>query len=122
MKFASYVALGAASYGLLQDNGDILDLPKSSPGLPADLIGFIAAGESALDAARAAQAAMLPAAILKADTITLTAPIPRPAKNVFCVGRNYREHGFGSCQDCLHRSCAVLHLHCNTPNCFHAVS
>jgi 2-keto-4-pentenoate hydratase/2-oxohepta-3-ene-1,7-dioic acid hydratase in catechol pathway len=92
MKFASYITLGTASYGLLQHNGDILDLPKASPGLPVDLAGFIAAGEPALEAARAAQAAMPIAAIVTAASLTITAPIPRPAKNVFCVGRNYRDH------------------------------
>lgn len=26
------------------------------------------------------------------ETITLQAPIPRPSKNIFCVGKNYRDH------------------------------
>ncbi len=92
MKFASYVSADKASYGLLQDNGDILDLPAASPGLPATLAGFIAAGESAVAAARAAQAALPAAALVPAASLRITAPIPRPSKNVFCVGRNYRDH------------------------------
>jgi 2-keto-4-pentenoate hydratase/2-oxohepta-3-ene-1,7-dioic acid hydratase in catechol pathway len=26
------------------------------------------------------------------DRVTLEAPIPRPARNIFCIGKNYREH------------------------------
>ncbi len=26
------------------------------------------------------------------DTVTLLAPIPRPRRNIFCVGKNYRDH------------------------------
>jgi 2-keto-4-pentenoate hydratase/2-oxohepta-3-ene-1,7-dioic acid hydratase in catechol pathway len=26
------------------------------------------------------------------DAVTLLAPIPRPARNIFCVGKNYRDH------------------------------
>ena len=29
---------------------------------------------------------------LPADAITLRAPLPRPRRNLFCVGRNYRAH------------------------------
>src|SRR6185437_14157332 len=30
--------------------------------------------------------------LLTLDEVELLAPIPRPRKNVFCVGRNYAEH------------------------------
>src|SRR6266550_3813597 len=29
---------------------------------------------------------------IRADKARLEAPIPRPARNVFCLGRNYKEH------------------------------
>jgi 2-keto-4-pentenoate hydratase/2-oxohepta-3-ene-1,7-dioic acid hydratase in catechol pathway len=32
------------------------------------------------------------AAIIKREDVVLVAPLPRPTKNVFCVGRNYAEH------------------------------
>jgi len=32
------------------------------------------------------------AAVVAASAVILEAPLPRPAKNVFCVGRNYAEH------------------------------
>jgi 2-keto-4-pentenoate hydratase/2-oxohepta-3-ene-1,7-dioic acid hydratase in catechol pathway len=40
---------------------------------------------------RAALAAKIDALPL-ADSATLAAPIPRPARNIFCVGKNYYEH------------------------------
>ncbi len=92
MKFASYTANGTAGYGLLQDNGDLLDLCIAVPSLPADLAGFIHAGESAVETALKVEATKPAAALRKAADITLLAPIPHPARNVFCVGRNYREH------------------------------
>eukprot|EP01037_Dinobryon_pediforme_P001405 gene1405-1426_t len=100
MRFVSYVAGDVSSYGLLQDNGDVVDLPAAAASLneslpQAGLVDFIAAGEPAIAVARkvaAAEAASLTQALHKADALRLIAPIPRPAKNVFCVGRNYREH------------------------------
>ena len=42
--------------------------------------------------ARRAAAAGQPAPRLAVDAITLRAPLPRPRRNMFCVGRNYRSH------------------------------
>ena len=97
MRFVSYSNGGVSSYGLLQDNGDVLDLPEAATALgeslPADsLVAFIAAGEPAIAIAKRAQAAGHGAALHAAAKVHLTAPIPRPTKNVFCVGRNYRDH------------------------------
>lgn len=64
---------------------------------PADMLQLIAGGAAALaelarvlDAAKGAadnSALWLPLA-----NVQLKAPIPRPRKNVFCVGRNYKAH------------------------------
>jgi 2-keto-4-pentenoate hydratase/2-oxohepta-3-ene-1,7-dioic acid hydratase in catechol pathway len=105
MRFASYAPLGAdsvsISYGLLLDSGDMLDLPRAAacagattPG--AGLLAFIADGAPSLALAkqlaeRATDPALAPA-LLTPDGFRLLAPIPRPAKNVFCVGRNYKDH------------------------------
>jgi 2-keto-4-pentenoate hydratase/2-oxohepta-3-ene-1,7-dioic acid hydratase in catechol pathway len=55
---------------------------------------LIEAGEQGLEAAHAlvAKAATLGSAIVPAESVVFAAPLPRPAKNVFCVGRNYAEH------------------------------
>lgn len=61
-------------------------------GAASGMLALIADGDEALQAVaqvveRAPEDAMLPLA-----TVELLAPIPRPRKNVFCVGRNYAEH------------------------------
>ena len=90
MRFASYRQGEAVSYGLVDETG-VLDLPKAAGrDVPADLLGLIAGGKPALDAARAAASGG--GARVALSTLTLVAPIPRPGKNVFCVGRNYKEH------------------------------
>lgn len=57
--------------------------------LPAAMADFIALGDAGLD--RAEQALASGAGMVGAD-VRLLAPIPPQSKNLFCVGRNYREH------------------------------
>jgi 2-keto-4-pentenoate hydratase/2-oxohepta-3-ene-1,7-dioic acid hydratase in catechol pathway len=96
MKFVSFAHGDHRSYGLLLDDGAVLDLPKAARiaafTLPANLAEFIAAGAPVLAAAGALLALRSKEAVYKATDIHLLAPIPRPTKNVFCVGRNYHDH------------------------------
>jgi 2-keto-4-pentenoate hydratase/2-oxohepta-3-ene-1,7-dioic acid hydratase in catechol pathway len=96
MKFVSYATASRSSYGLLSEEGDLLDLPaaaKHAGGtLPERLAGFIAAGVPALELARQLAAGDWAPFRKAAHDVKLLAPIPRPAKNVFCVGRNFRDH------------------------------
>ena len=71
--------------GALDEAGRVLDLAAADPALPRDMLGLI--GNGALGAAMAAQAT---APVVEGATIL--APIPRPTKNIFCVGKNYHEH------------------------------
>lgn len=89
MRFASYRSGKTQSYGLVSDDG-VLDVPKLAPDLPPDLLSLVAAGPAGLDAVRRATARG--GNVVPLSSLTLTAPIPRPGKNVFCVGRNYKEH------------------------------
>jgi 2-keto-4-pentenoate hydratase/2-oxohepta-3-ene-1,7-dioic acid hydratase in catechol pathway len=73
--------------GSLDSAGKVLDLGAADESLPRDMIALIAGGAGVLAAARAAEA-KAPVA----EGATILAPIPRPAKNVFCVGKNYHEH------------------------------
>ena len=61
-----------------------------------DLQQVIALGPMTADVTNAIAAAMtsgqLAGAEQSASKVHLQAPLPHPAKNVFCVGRNYREH------------------------------
>ena len=54
------------------------------------MIGLIAAGTAALHAAR--DAASGEASGVQISSVRLLAPIPRPRRNVVCVGLNYSEH------------------------------
>ena len=74
--------------GALTADGVVLDLAAVDPALAGGNMAALAAGGAAA-IAHARQAAERAKAV--PDAI-LCAPIPRPPKNVFCVGKNYREH------------------------------
>ena len=76
-----------ARVGVLQD-GMVADLATVGPALT--MVELIAGGEVAL-AAVADAMAQGPARVPLSE-VRLLAPIPQPRRNVFAVGRNYREH------------------------------
>jgi len=82
---------GKCRLGILdRARGEVIDFSRVAPGLPQDMAAFIALGEQGLAEARRAEASgerCVPLA-----QVRLTAPIPKPARNIFCVGKNYREH------------------------------
>lgn len=89
MKLVTFEDRGGRRIGLL-DQASVVDLAAGDPGLPRDLLTFIQWGDRALDPARGVLASghhRLPL-----DQVRLRAPIPRPARNVFCVGKNYHAH------------------------------
>ena len=72
--------------GALVDQG-VVDLTDA--GLPADMTELIRLGDPAL--ASAAEAIEHAAPVPDHD-VRIHPPIPRPRKNVMCVGRNYADH------------------------------
>jgi 2-keto-4-pentenoate hydratase/2-oxohepta-3-ene-1,7-dioic acid hydratase in catechol pathway len=56
------------------------------------MITFIEGGKAALAVAKKLAANPPADALYPTSEVTLLAPIPRPRKNVFCVGRNYMDH------------------------------
>ena len=91
-------ALSAARVGLIAADGDIVDIGASAsragmtlPFDATDMVSLIAAGETARDVVLRLSA-MSSAVRLPETGVRLLAPIPRPRKNVFCVGWNYLEH------------------------------
>ncbi|HEY0525922.1 MAG TPA: fumarylacetoacetate hydrolase family protein, partial [Stellaceae bacterium] len=107
MRFVSFKEAGAAEprFGFIV--GDrVVDLAagiQATAGIengvacPADITGFIEAAASLIPAARVLAALVgrddLRDAVSRPLAETeLLAPIPRPRKNVFCVGRNYAAH------------------------------
>jgi len=74
--------------GALREDGAVLDLAAADRALEGGhMPSLIAGGAAVLQHARAALA-RAPVA----EAAILCAPIPRPPKNVFCVGKNYHEH------------------------------
>jgi 2-keto-4-pentenoate hydratase/2-oxohepta-3-ene-1,7-dioic acid hydratase in catechol pathway len=72
--------------GVLVEGG-VVDVTEA--GLPADMADLIRLGDVGLEIAAevAARAAPVPL-----DEVVIHAPLPRPPKNVMCVGRNFRDH------------------------------
>lgn len=84
MKFITYRLDGHDAPGLWLEGGRVVNLTSIAP----TLVEVIAGGEASI-----AQAKVLAQAHgVDAGGVQLLAPIPRPAKNVFCVGRNYFDH------------------------------
>jgi len=70
--------------------GELVDLAQAAPGLPLDMLGLIALGAAGLAEARRALASGVARRPLA--QVRLLAPLPRPARNILCVGKNYRDH------------------------------
>ncbi|MDP2706642.1 MAG: FAA hydrolase family protein, partial [Burkholderiales bacterium] len=100
MKLVTLVVDGNERLGIWSEPRGILDLAAAAQSLlgralPADMLSFIAAGPAALKSAREVldAATKSPQAKWHASaSARLAAPVPRPRKNVFCVGRNYKAH------------------------------
>ncbi len=78
---------GPAKLGMLTPEG-VRDL-SGAAGAPPDVLGCAALGAAALKRIVKAAAGAKTHPLTK---VTLLAPIPRPARNIFCVGKNYHEH------------------------------
>ncbi len=93
MKFVSFTTdSDEPRVGGLDSDGNIIDFSALAADFPANMLDFIRAGDAAVVHACELLDSAPPRARLAPGTVRLTAPIPRPAKNVFCVGRNYKEH------------------------------
>jgi 2-keto-4-pentenoate hydratase/2-oxohepta-3-ene-1,7-dioic acid hydratase in catechol pathway len=91
MLLVTFTEGGKSRLGILDRARDeVVDLSRVASGLPPDMLAFIALGEPGLAEARRALASG--AGRLPLVQVRLMAPIPKPARNIFCVGKNYREH------------------------------
>lgn len=93
---------GRARLGVARD-GELVDLlraatalnapeAREAPALLTDMLALIAAGPRALDRIRELARLAPEDTTIPLSVAHLLAPIPRPSKNIFCVGRNYAEH------------------------------
>ena len=89
---------GAARLGVLLDAERALDIGDAArrarrrlPFDPADMLSLIASGKAGL-AAVAGLVGKYKGNGIKLSAVKLLSPIPRPRKNIFCVGWNYLDH------------------------------
>jgi 2-keto-4-pentenoate hydratase/2-oxohepta-3-ene-1,7-dioic acid hydratase in catechol pathway len=82
MKFAAFDWNGSCHVGRINDDGTAIDRFE----IPAEQV--VEAGVAALIGVT------LPAVsqTIAFSNVTLRAPIPRPRRNIFCVGKNYYDH------------------------------
>jgi len=85
MRLAAWSWGGRPHAGLVSSDGtELTPLAVNEPALGAlELVRALAEGAT-LPPARGAR--------LPVSAVTLRAPLPQPARNLFCIGRNYRAH------------------------------
>lgn len=90
MRLVTYTREGRVQQevGALAADGAVLDLGAVEPALRGQTMCDVAGAEPAMLARLRDAAAKAP----KVAGAKLCAPVPRPPKNVFCVGKNYHEH------------------------------
>lgn len=98
MKLLSFRHDGRSSFGALLEGNRIHNFSDlTHRGKPiGSLLEFIREMSNGLDAAEIIGAQR--ERTLRLEEVTLLAPIPRPAKNIFCVGKNYKEHIIEACK------------------------
>ncbi len=98
MYFATFQTDGRPQLGLLSaDRQFVIPVQAAaqqlcSAQLPNTMLDFIAMGDSALQIAGQLLAGADNCSRFRLEDVTLLAPIPRPSKNIFCIGKNYVEH------------------------------
>jgi 2-keto-4-pentenoate hydratase/2-oxohepta-3-ene-1,7-dioic acid hydratase in catechol pathway len=88
VKLATFTQAGATRIGIA-DGDEIVDLAVAAPELPREMVGFLAGGAAALEAAR--RAAGSTRARLPLTKVRLEAPILHPPK-FLAIGLNYADH------------------------------
>lgn len=100
MRLVTYVARSDAPRLGALVNGLVVDVARFGTAIglamPSDMLSFIdhcVTSQPALAAGlKAADGTFPPGSALPAEDVRLLAPIPRPRKNIFGIGLNYREH------------------------------
>ena len=86
VKLISFTAAGQDGVAVMRDDGSAIDL---APIGLTDMLALIRGGNDQL--AVAADYAARPGTPVLAG-YALRAPLPEPIRNIFCVGKNYRDH------------------------------
>jgi 2-keto-4-pentenoate hydratase/2-oxohepta-3-ene-1,7-dioic acid hydratase in catechol pathway len=92
---------GAPTVVLVLDNGKLIDLQaearRQKMALPFDassMLALIKSGNAGLEQVRllAEHAMTRPASLMPVEQARFMSPIPRPERNIYCVGWNYLDH------------------------------
>jgi 2-keto-4-pentenoate hydratase/2-oxohepta-3-ene-1,7-dioic acid hydratase in catechol pathway len=89
VRLATFSLDGQPRVGVVGDDSTVTALDDIVPGAPADMISVIGSWDRLAPALRQP---LRSAAGTPLDRARLLAPIPRPRRNLFCVGWNYAEH------------------------------
>lgn len=100
MKFMTFQRGNQTAVGAMLDNNEVLDLTSAwdvegvaRSQAPTNVGDLVQMGEAGLAAVQALlERAHVSSHRIAASELRYCAPIPFPRKNIFCVGRNYREH------------------------------
>jgi 2-keto-4-pentenoate hydratase/2-oxohepta-3-ene-1,7-dioic acid hydratase in catechol pathway len=84
MRVATFQSEGGERVGVVEGD-EIVDVSDVAP----SMLALVQGGSAALEAARRAAGQ---GRRLRLDQVRLLAPFPRPTKNIFCLGLNYKEH------------------------------
>ena len=88
MRLATFQDVGGTRVGILVGDGEIVDLAVADASLPRTMLDLIASGASL----EALEKAVRGAPRMRVENVKLKAPLPRPPRNIFCVGKNYHAH------------------------------
>jgi 2-keto-4-pentenoate hydratase/2-oxohepta-3-ene-1,7-dioic acid hydratase in catechol pathway len=87
MRLVTFSDASGRRVGAVDQSGQVRDIGANRGGFPTDMLTVIGNADIWLPIAQG-ELASAPIAV----GAKLHAPIPRPPKNVFCVGKNYHEH------------------------------
>lgn len=95
MKFISYIYDGREDYGIL-DKGSIVPMASLlghlGKAIPENLLEFIRIYSDSLIKDFEVVLSTEDIEKIPYDDVKVTAPIPSPRRNVFCLGKNYKDH------------------------------
>ena len=95
MRFVSYIAGRRPRAAVLTPDNTVLPIAELVPGGPEEMLDVIEGGSGLWDRIRDAVAAAAKGSAgggQPLGSVQLAAPIPKPRRNVLCVGWNYQEH------------------------------
>ena len=90
MRLATFDAGRGPRVGIVASDDTLIALADLVPDAPDDMLGVVAAGDALHERIRDVASRAKNGG--KISQVRLLAPIPRPRRNVFCVGWNYAEH------------------------------